>query len=63
MYCNAKISIWNVMRGDESDRIINKRNGPQLENMIWDGTETGSPSSARMIKSVDRALEALEIVY
>ena len=27
IYCNMKVSIWNVMRGDESDRIVNKCNG------------------------------------
>ena len=51
------------MRGDESDWIVNKRNGLQCFNMIWDGTETGSPSSTRIIKDVDQALEVLGIIY
>ena len=63
MYCNVKVSIWNVIRGDESDWIVNKRNGFQSSNMIWDRTETGLPSSTQMTEDVDRALEALEIVF
>ena len=51
------------MRGDESDWIVNKRNGFQSSNMIWDRTETGLPSSTQLIEDVDRALEALEIVF
>ena len=37
IYCNVKVSIWNVMRGDEYDQIVNKRNGLQWANMIWYG--------------------------
>ena len=54
MYCNVKVSIWNKMRGDEYDRIRNKLNGLQYENMIWDGTETGLTYSTKIIKDVDQ---------
>ena len=63
MNCNVKVSIWNVMRGDESDRIVNKRNGLQRANMTWDGTETVSPSTTWMIEDVDWASDALEIIH
>ena len=37
MRCNVKVSIWNVMEGDEYDWILNKRNGLKRANMIWYG--------------------------
>ena len=58
-----EVSIWNVMRVNEYNRILNKWNGLPRVNIIWDGTETGSPPSTRIIEFVYKALEALEIVY
>ena len=63
MYCNVKVLIWIVMEGYWSDRILNKHNGLQRDNMIWDGTETVPPSSMQMIEVVDRSLEVLDIFY
>ena len=53
MYCNLNISIRNVMSEDESDWIVNKRNGLQYANMIWDGMETGSSFSMRNTEYAD----------
>ena len=52
-----------MVRGDESDRIVNKRNGLQRANMVRYETEMESPSSTWILEDVDRTLEALEIIY
>ena len=43
--------------------FVNKPNGLQHANMIWDGTKMGLPSSTQIIEDFDRFLEALEIFY
>ena len=63
MYCNMKFSIWNMMRGNDYDLIVNKWNGLKRANMILDGTEMGSPSSTWITEDVDWALEVLKTVY